>query len=302
MTFIRDFMVKKGEDMRIAVLSGKGGTGKTLVSVNLASAADSAVYIDCDVEEPDGHLFFKPQIVSSEEIAVKLPSIDNGLCNGCRKCVDFCKFNALAFIKGRPCVFEDVCHSCGGCTLVCPEKAITETDRAIGEIRKGTSGSVTAYTGILKPGEESGVPIIKRIMQASGSEGDALRIIDCPPGSACVVVESIKDADYCILVAEPTVFGVHNLNMVYGLVKLFNKPFGAVLNKCLDGENPAEKFCIENSIPIIGRIPFDTELGKMNSDAEIAARESKKYKELFSDLLRTAMKEARRETAFDTQR
>ncbi len=292
----------KGKDMKIAVLSGKGGTGKTLVSVNLASAADNAVYVDCDVEEPDGHLFFKPQVVSNEQITIKMPSVDDALCDGCRKCVDFCKFNALAFIKDRLCVFEDVCHSCGGCVLVCPEKAITETDRTIGEIKRGVSGSVTVYTGMLKPGEESGVPIIKRIMQASEADENALKIIDCPPGSACVVVESIKDADYCVLVAEPTVFGVHNLNMVYELVRLFNKPFGVVLNKCLDGENPAEKFCVERNIPVIGRIPFDTELGELNSNAKIVVRESEKYKDLFSALLQTIMKEVRHETVADSKR
>lgn len=286
----------KSKGMKIAVLSGKGGTGKTLVSVNLAAVAKNSVYVDCDVEEPDGHLFFKPQVVSNENITIKMPSVDNSLCNGCRKCVDFCKYNALAFIKDKPFVFEEVCHSCGGCSLVCPEKAITENEKAIGEISKGTSGSVTVYTGMLNPGEQSGVPIIKKIMQASDSDTELLKVIDCPPGSACVVVESIKDADYCVLVAEPTVFGVHNLNMVYELVKLFDKPHGVVLNKCFDGENPSEKLCIENNIPVIGRIPFDTELGQLNSDAKIVAEESQKYKDLFSDLLQTIMKEVRHET------
>lgn len=292
----------KNKGLKIAVLSGKGGTGKTLVSVNLASVAGNAVYIDCDVEEPDGHLFFKPDAVSNESINIKIPLVDEALCSGCRKCVDFCKFNALAFIKDKPVVFEDICHSCGGCSLVCPEKAITEIDKPIGEIRKGLSGSVMVYTGMLKPGEESGVPIIKRILEASDSDGELTRIIDCPPGSACVVMESIKDADYCVLVAEPTVFGVHNLNMVYELVRFFDKPYGVILNKCLDGENPAEKFCIENNISIIGHIPFDTELGKLNSDAKIVARESDKYNELFSSLLSTVIKEVRHETAVDSQR
>lgn len=282
--------------IKIAVLSGKGGTGKTLISVNLASVSDNSVYIDCDVEEPDGHLFFKPQNVSNEKITIKMPVVNEELCNGCRKCVDFCKFNALAFISDKPVVFEDVCHSCGGCSLVCPEKAISENDKIIGEIQRGVSGSVTAYTGMLNPGEQSGVPIINKIMKTGESEKKPLKIIDCPPGSSCVVVESIKDADYCVLVAEPTVFGVHNLNMVYDLVRLFNKPFGVVLNKCLDGENPAEKFCIEKDVSIIGRIPFDTELGKLNSEAKIVARESSKYKKLFSSLLDTVMKEVRNET------
>ena len=287
----------KSKDMKIAVLSGKGGTGKTLVSVNLASVAEQAVYIDCDVEEPNGHLFFKPERISAEIITIKMPIVNDKLCNGCRKCVEFCKFNALAFIKNRPYVFDDVCHSCGGCILVCPEKALTETEKIIGEVQKGVSGNVTVNTGILKPGEESGVPIIKKLLEAGKADENLLTIIDCPPGSNCVVMESIKDADYCILVAEPTLFGVHNLNMVYELVKLFNKPYGVVLNKCLDGENPAEKFCIEKNVPILGRILFDNELGKLNSDAKIAARESEKYRTMFLSLLETVLKEVQHEAA-----
>lgn len=286
----------KSKGVKIAILSGKGGTGKTLVSVNLSSVAGQSVYIDCDVEEPNGHLFFKPEAVSEEDITVKIPVINENQCNGCRKCVDFCKFNALAFIKSKPYVLEEVCHSCGGCMLLCPEKAISEKEKLIGKVQRGVSGNVTANTGIMNTGEASGIPIIKRLMQNSVSE-DLPVFIDCPPGSACIVMESIKEADYCILVAEPTVFGVHNLDMVYHLVRLFKKPYGVVLNKCLDGENPAEKFCTENNVPLLGRIMFDKELGTLNSDAKIAARESERFRVLFSSLLETLMKKVRNETA-----
>jgi MinD superfamily P-loop ATPase len=271
--------------MRIAVLSGKGGTGKTLVSVNLAAVAKKSIYIDCDVEEPNGHLFFKPDITKEQEISIKIPKVDNEICNGCRKCVDFCKYNALAYAKDKVIVFDEVCHSCGGCTILCPEEAISEREKVIGKIKTGSSDENTVYTGVLNTGEASGIPIIKELLAEYKSENNKPVFIDCPPGSACIVMESIKDADYCILVAEPTLFGVHNLNMVYELVKLFNKPFGAVLNKCLEGENPAEKFCIEKNIKVLGRIPFDKELGTLNSNAKIAVKESKKYKEQFSSLL-----------------
>jgi len=281
--------------MRIAVLSGKGGTGKTLISVNLAAAAKTATYIDCDVEEPNGHLFFKPEGVQVEEISVKIPKVDNELCNGCRKCVDFCKFNALAYIKNKLIVFDDVCHSCGGCILVCPERALTEKAKVIGKVQKGVSDEVTVWTGILNPGEATGIPIIKKLLEEN-SEANKQTFIDCPPGSACIVMESIKDADYCVLVAEPTLFGVHNLGMVYELVKLFNKPFGVLLNKCLEEENPAEKFCFENNIKILGRIPFDNELGTLNSNAEIAVNRNEKYRELFSSLLNKVTKEVQHET------
>ena len=282
--------------MKIAVLSGKGGTGKTLVSVNLAAVAKTSTYIDCDVEEPNGHLFFKPEGVQVEEISVKIPKVDHELCNGCRKCVEFCNFNALAFIKSKLIVFDDVCHSCGGCILVCPESALTEKAKVIGKIKKGVSGEVAVWTGVLNTGEATGIPIIKKLLNADNPQGDQLIFIDCPPGSACIVMESIKDADYCILVAEPTLFGVHNLNMVYDLVKLFNKPFGVVLNKCLDEENPAEKFCFENNIMILGRIPFDNELGTLNSNAEIAVNKDKKYRDMFSSLLKTVLREVQHET------
>ena len=281
--------------MKIAVLSGKGGTGKTLVSVNLAAVADEAVYIDCDVEEPNGHLFFKPADITSEKISVKIPVVDESLCNGCRICVDFCKFNALTYINNQLKVFETICHSCGGCTLFCPVKALSEKDKIIGEVQSGSSENVSVITGILNTGEASGIPIIKKLLDAP-SGGKEITFIDCPPGSACIVMESIKDADYCILVGEPTLFGVHNFNMVYELVTLFDKPHGAILNKCLEGENPAERFCIDKNIKILGRIPFDNEIGTLNSNARILVREHPKFRELFSSLLQIVTKEARHET------
>lgn len=283
-------------DIKIAVLSGKGGTGKTLVSVNLAAVAKDAHYIDCDVEEPNGHLFFKPEVISEENIAVKIPVVDEQLCNGCRKCIDFCKFNALAYINGKLKIFNEVCHSCGGCMLICPMKALSEKDKVIGEIQKGISEGVTVITGILNTGESSGIPIIKKLLKGNMSAEKKLTFIDCPPGSACIVMESIKDADYCVLVAEPTLFGVHNLNMVYDLVKLFNKPYGVVLNKCLEEENPSEIFCIENDIEILGKIPFDNELGTLNSNAKIAARENEKYKTMFASILQKVIMEVQHET------
>ena len=272
--------------MKLAVLSGKGGTGKTLVSVNLAAVAGNAAYYDCDVEEPNGHLFFKPENVTEKTVFVKTPEIDVDDCIGCRKCADFCKFNAIAVIGEKAMVFPDVCHPCGGCMMVCPQNAIFETERPIGKIAQGVSEDVTVTSGILNMGEESGVPIIRTLLRDMKANPNDFTVIDCPPGSACVVMESIIDADFCILVAEPTVFGVHNLNMVYELVQLFGKPYGVVLNKCLDGENPAEVFCTEHNIPILGRIPFDTELGRLNSNSEIVSRIDEKYHKLFSCILR----------------
>ncbi len=278
--------------IRIAVLSGKGGTGKTLLSVNMAAAAGSAVYIDCDVEEPDGHLFFKPEILREDAVSVRIPVVDADLCSGCRRCVDFCRFHALAFVKGLPLLFEEICHSCGGCTLVCPDKAITERDRVIGKVQAGLSRDVTVITGILDSGEASGVPIIRQLLAEKIPDGQPV-LIDCPPGSACIVMESIRTADYCLLVSEPTVFGVHNLDMALELVRLFGKPHGVVLNKCLAGENPAETYCAERGIPVTGRIPFDGVLGTIHAAGGIAARESDRYKDLFASIFDRIRKEVR---------
>lgn len=275
--------------MRIAVLSGKGGTGKTLLSVNLAAVAGEANYLDCDVEEPNGHLFFKPENVERSTITMEVPLVDQEKCIGCKKCVEFCKFNALAYTN-KLIVFEDICHSCGGCILLCPEDALREKDKLIGHIERGKSGDVNVFSGILKPGEPAGTPIIEGLLKKV-EDTDLTTIIDCPPGSACIVMDSIKDADYCVLVAEPTLFGSHNLNMVYELVKLFNKPFGVVLNKVVEGENPSKDFCIENSIQILEEIPYDNHLGSLNSNSFIVAREEDKYREIFSNLLDTIAKE-----------
>lgn len=269
--------------MKIAVLSGKGGTGKTFVAVNLATVAGDSLYIDCDVEEPNGRLFFQPQAVKSQPVNVGVPVVTPEKCTGCRICVDFCNFNALAWTGGRLRIFPEICHSCGGCMLLCPEQALTEKMKTIGRVESGVSGKVIVLTGILNPGEASGVPIIKELLAMAPTREQVL--IDSPPGSACIVMETVAAADYCILVAEPTIFGVHNLDMVWRLVTLMGKTCGVVLNKCLETVNPAEVFCQESGIEIIGRIPFSTELGLLNSNAKIAAAVSQEYKALFEDML-----------------
>ena len=293
---MKSIPVFMGENkMRIAVLSGKGGTGKTFVSVNLASVAKDSYYVDCDVEEPNGHLFFKPIDINSEKVSVWIPFAEENKCIGCRKCVDFCKFNALAYIKDFLFVFEEICHSCGGCILFCPQGALSERQKTVGEIQSGKSANTTVLTGILNVGEASGIPVIKSLLRNSKMNGNLI-LIDCPPGSSCAVMESIKDSDYCVLVAEPTVFGVHDLAMVYELVTLFGKPHGVVLNKCLGSKNPAEEYCNKMGINVLSRIPFDSELGLINSNASIAAKELKPYRELFAGLLETISREALHET------
>ncbi len=274
--------------MKIAILSGKGGTGKTLLSVNLASLNDDAVYADCDVEEPNGHLFFQPIDIERTPVNVKIPVINEEKCIGCKKCVDFCNFNALAFTS-KVILFDVICHSCGGCKLVCPTEAISEVDKTIGYIQEGYANSTKVIGGIMNTGEASGVPINNSIIEKIDEDKNVF--IDCPPGSACVVMESIKNADYCVLVAEPTRFGCHNLKMVHELVKVFGKKFGVVLNKYASGHNPSEEFCINEGIKILMNIPFDMELGSLNSNGKIAVIENKKYYELFKLLYEKIVKE-----------
>ena len=275
--------------MKIAVLSGKGGTGKTFVSVNITAVAKSATYIDCDVEEPNGHLFFKPQNIVEKNVTVPIPVVANELCRGCRKCVDFCKFNALAFSR-EVIVFEDICHSCGGCMNICPTGAIYEKKKEIGRIQMGNTENISVISGLLNIGELSGVPIIKKALKITDN-ADFI-FIDCPPGSSCLVTESIKDVDYCILVTEPTVFGLHNMDMVRRLVTLKNKPFGIVVNKAIKENRIIEEYCIKHNLKILCQIPYDDQIGHINSEGRILVNESTEYHKLFYNLLHRIVEEA----------
>lgn len=241
------------------------------MSTNLAAALGKATYVDCDVEEPNGRLFLRPEHVEKTVVSQIIPSFDAQKCNGCRECVKFCRFNALIYIKKAPMLFTEVCHSCGGCRIVCPQKAITETSRPIGTVEKGKSGETTVITGVLNPGEASGNGVIQEaIREADGAE---TVIIDCPPGSACSVQESIAEADFCILVAEPTAFGFHNFQMVQELVSLHHKPCGIVINKQEEPYEPLEVFCREHQLPILLRLPYERKLGSLLSQGKLAGRE-----------------------------
>lgn len=253
--------------MKIGVLSGKGGAGKTFVAVNLAAAAGHAAYIDCDVEEPNGRLFWKPENVNSTPVNTLLPEFDAAKCSGCKKCVQFCRFHALLYIKEKPMVFSEVCHSCGGCLMVCPQGAIREVPKQIGVLEEGRHGDVKLITGVLNPGEASGIPIIRQALK----QAEGLTVIDCPPGSACSVMECVMDADYCVLVAEPTAFGFHNFQMVYELTALLKKSCGVIINKQTAPYLPLEDFCSEHRLPILDRIPYDEELARRIARNEIIA-------------------------------
>lgn len=254
--------------MKIACLSGKGGAGKTFVAVNLAAAARKSTYIDCDVEEPNGHLFLKPKDIKSQTVSTLLPSFDSIKCNGCRKCVKFCKFHALIYIKEKPMIFSEVCHSCGGCVMLCNQGAITEIEHPVGNVEIGKCENITVVTGILNPGEASGVPVIRHALK----QAQGLTILDCPPGSACSVMESIMDADFCVLVVEPTSFGYHNFKMVYELVTILGKKSGVIINKQIEAYEPLEVFCRENHIKVLDRIIYQPMLGELIAKGAIVTQ------------------------------
>lgn len=272
--------------MKIAVLSGKGGTGKTFVSVNLAYHIPEASYFDCDVEEPNGQEYFKGDY-SEEIINVKVPQVNHDICIKCGKCSDFCKFNALALILDKVRVFPQLCHSCGGCSLVCPVGAISEKEKPIGFVRESIYDEHRIVTGELAIKEETGVKIIEHIINKTDKQG--FTVIDCPPGNGCSVMECIREADYLILVAEPTRFGLHNLNMVFELAQVFSKKVGVVINKASDNLMIRE-FADEYEIPILCEIPFDQKMGYANSIGEIVDKDQR-YTKYFETIYHKIVEE-----------
>ncbi|KOF55693.1 (4Fe-4S)-binding protein [Clostridium sp. DMHC 10] len=251
--------------MNIAVLSGKGGTGKTTVSTNLALAL-KANYIDCDVEEPNGFLFLKPIVDKTENVMVEYPVIDDNKCVSCGACVNVCQFNALAKVKDDIMLFQKLCHGCGACQIVCKYNALTYDKREIGKIEKATARDIKCKRGILNISEPMAVPVIRKLLK---NLSDGINLIDCPPGTSCNVVNALKYADSAILVTEPSEFGLHDLKMAVELVKMYNIPFGIVINKDDGSDNIVKKFCREEKISLIGTIPYSKDTAVIYSKGEI---------------------------------
>ena len=281
--------------MVISVASGKGGTGKTLVAVNLAlSLAHSGrkvQLIDCDVEEPNDHLFLKPEIESSEEVSLLVPRIDESKCNLCRECVDFCAYNARALAGEKVMVFDERCHSCGGCSLLCPEDAVSEEPVIIGKTQCGTartssSGQGVEFChGVLDIGEPKATPIIRRIKKEI--KPDRINILDGGPGTGCAVMETVMGADYCVLVTEPTPFGLHDLRMALGMVRELMVPHGVVINKYIPGGGGLDAFCIEKHIPVLMRIPYHRDYAVLYSRGLNLVEERPGWLERFLHLFRS---------------
>ncbi|MBN2251770.1 MAG: ATP-binding protein [Candidatus Altiarchaeota archaeon] len=263
--------------MIVSIASGKGGTGKTTLAVNLALALDNVRLIDCDVEEPNCHLFLKPDITGSEPVNIRVPGINEGLCDGCGKCAEFCEYNALAVVKGKVMKFLQICHGCGGCTLVCPKGAITETERTIGEIRHGTANGIDFSYGLLNIGEAMSAPIIQKLKVKEYPSKDT--IIDAPPGTSCAVIEAVKGTDYCILVTEPTPFGLNDLKLAIEMLRTMKIPFGVVINRDGMGDSRVEEYCLKEGIEMILKIPYDRRIAELYSRGIPFTREFPEYRE-----------------------
>ena len=262
--------------MKIAVLSGKGGTGKTTVSSSLAFIS-KMLLIDTDIEEPNSHIFLKGGIDDIKSVYTRFPEVNMEKCNLCGECGEFCKFNAIIPAKKRVIVFGEACHDCGGCEIVCKNGAISWEKREIGKIFTGkTYFNSTNKYGKLNIGEMSGVKIIKEIYKNT-VEKDFL--IDCPPGTACTTVSAVEVADFAIIVVEPSPFGLSDMKLVVQLLRDMKIPFGVVINKFDEDENIVKKYCDNEKIEIIGTIPFDRKIAEAYSKGEIIADALSEYRE-----------------------
>lgn len=268
--------------MKIAVLSGKGGTGKTTVSASLKESIENCQYIDCDVEEPNGAIFLKPEITNVHPVMVKVPEIIKDKCTGCGECAKACQFNSMAVVKNNVLIFPELCHHCGACVLACPEDAITEVERQIGVVE--TNSDESFMHGKLNVGEPISIPVIAKLKDMVKRNGNV--VIDCPPGSSCSVVESVEDCDYCILVTEPTPFGLHDLNIAVELVKKLEIPFGIVLNKAWESSKIINEYCDERNIDILMEIPFSRNIAQAYSKGILPVEADEDLKKEFGDMFR----------------
>ncbi|RJP65044.1 MAG: (4Fe-4S)-binding protein [Candidatus Abyssobacteria bacterium SURF_17] len=258
--------------MKIAVASGKGGTGKTTIATNLAVSLSSqghrVLYADCDVEEPNGHIFLKPCIRRVEHVGVPIPDVDASRCSNCGACGEMCQFSAIVCINDRVLTFPELCHGCNGCILVCPESAIREVRREIGVIEWGNSNGVEFVHGTLRIGEAMAAPLIRAVKEHLPA--DAISIIDVPPGTSCPVIEAVRDTDFVLLVTEPTPFGFNDLQLAVEMVRALKLQFGIIINRCDVGNDEVRRYCIRENIPLLLEIPDDRRIAEAYSRGQMA--------------------------------
>jgi MinD superfamily P-loop ATPase len=269
--------------MIISVASGKGGTGKTTVATNLALSLGFQVqFLDCDVEEPNAHLFIHPNFEKNQTITTPVPQVDETKCTLCGKCAEICQFKAIVVIGETVLPFHELCHSCGGCMEVCPEKAITEIGRDLGVIEVGRRNGLEFVHGRLRVGEAMSPPLIRKVR--SHARPDTLTIIDAPPGTSCPVIAAMIGADFILLVTEPTPFGLYDLKLAVGAVKILGIPCGLVINRSDIGDDRVKEYASRENLPILMEIPFDRQIAEVYSMGEVLVEVIPEWKERFSEL------------------
>jgi MinD superfamily P-loop ATPase len=285
---------------KIAVASGKGGTGKTTVAVALALALrdefEELQFLDCDVEEPNAALLLKPNLNGDVPVTRPVPKVALDRCTGCGECRAICRYNAVAVVNQKALIFENLCHGCGGCVLACPEGAVTETDKVIGKIVSGDRDNITFLSGILNVGEPMATPVVR--MLKGRARSDIPTILDAPPGTACPVIATVQDCDYCILVTEPTPFGLYDLNLMFKVVTELGIPAGIVINKDDGSSHDLEAYAREKGMPILMRIPLSRDIAVLYSkgfaldqaDSRWRSEFVKLYEDVVSDLCQSQLK------------
>jgi MinD superfamily P-loop ATPase len=276
-------------NMKIAVASGKGGTGKTTIAVALAMSADEPVwYLDCDVEEPNGHIFIKPDIKNSNEVFQLIPVLDESKCTLCGKCAEFCQFNAIVAFGTKPLFFSELCHSCGGCMLICPANAIYEVNKPIGIVEVGKGKNINFVHAKLNVGEPMSPPLIRAVKKYA--EKKDFVIIDSPPGTSCPVITAINGSDFLVLVTEPTPFGLNDLKLAVETVRELKIPFGVIINKSDSGDNRVIEYCDMEDIIILAEVPESMKIAEAYSRGEVMLDVIPEYVEIFRHIIKKIKK------------
>jgi len=274
--------------MKIVIASGKGGTGKTTVATNLAYISSltgkKTAYIDCDVEEPNGHLFLQPTITSQRSVGIPVPKVDEAKCIYCRRCAQVCRFSAIVCVGQTVLVNPQMCHGCGGCALICPAGAITEEQRPIGVIDAGSSGGIVFVRGVLNIGVAMSPPLIRAVK--SSMSCFEIIIIDTPPGTSCPVVATVRESDYVVLVTEPTPFGLNDLQLAVEMVRVLGRPMGVIVNRADSGDNEVFDYCMKEGIAVVGKIVDDRAIAEAYSRGELISRSIPTYAEVFQEIYR----------------
>ena len=268
--------------MIISVASGKGGTGKTTIAVNLALSLNNVQLLDCDVEEPNCHIFIKPVFTHKSIVFIPVPEVDQNKCDGCGRCQEVCVYNAIAIVNKKVLIFPELCHGCGSCTYFCPHGAIEEKNKEIGIIEIGKKNEIQFVHGKLNIGMMMAPPVIRAVKKHINRKKTV--IIDAPPGTSCPVITAIKDTDFVILVTEPTPFGLNDLLLAIEVVRKLGIPFGVIINRSDLGNKKTDEYCTKENIPILMKIPFDKKIAEIYSRGDIIVKELPEYRRKFQEL------------------